>query len=69
MNAYSSLSIHKRITAKANALVYYSHMRSGTGLLARVSSRPPEFYTPDWPEYLMKYNYKEPNPNPYENGY
>jgi hypothetical protein len=56
---YTDLSIHKRITAKANALVYYSHMK-GSNILARVSSRPPEFFTPDWPEYLMKYNFKEP---------
>lgn len=59
---YLNLDIHRRITAKGNAITYHGRqfMSLGKGLLARVSSRPPEFYTPDWPEYLMKYNHKEP---------
>lgn len=57
MTTYSDLSIHQRINAKANALVYYG-VKSNP-LIARVCHRPSEFYTPNWPEYLMHYNLKD----------
>lgn len=59
---YSYLTIHQKITAKANALHYYTNQRAGKGLLARVSSKHPDLYSPNWPYYHIhvKTNDREP---------
>lgn len=59
---YRDLNIHQRITAKANALHYYTNQRAGKGLLARVSSKHPGLYSPNYPEYHIHFKTNEREP-------
>lgn len=59
---YRDLNIHQRITAKANALHYYHNQRAGKGLLARVSSKHPGIYSPNYPEYHIHFKTNEREP-------
>lgn len=57
---YRDLTIHQRITAKANAV--YLHHWYVTGVMHRIVKRDPGLYCPNWPMYHIHFKTNEREP-------